>query len=119
MHWVRHVVLTAVTLLAVPSAALAGTLHVDDPDDDGLKGRTLDITSLQIGNRDHAIIIQVSFVRVAFGDLAVYIQARGDRRRDLAVVISRHRARQDADQLITVDGTQRCRGLSVRWDHRR
>lgn len=58
-------------VLVLAGAAQAGTLRVEDPAGDGLKGRALDITTVKLANRDHAIVATISFVRASRGDLFV------------------------------------------------
>jgi hypothetical protein len=104
-------------LLIVTGVAQAETQHVEDPAGNGLKGRALDITTVKVANRDHAIVTKVSFVRAAHGDLYVRFLARGEKRRTMAAVGSIHRARGDKNRLLTIDGVQECKGLRVSWDH--
>lgn len=107
-----------ITVLLLPlAAATAQTISIDDPAGDGLKGRKLDITSVKVANRDHSIVTRVSFVRAAVGDLAIYYGARGDRRTDVARVVSVHRPRGTTNTFETVDGAQPCTRLSVTWNH--
>ena len=111
-------VLTAVLLLTSFAPAHAATLTVTDPAGDGQKGRRLDITSIDVRNRDHAVVTDVAFVRAAAGDLAIYYGARGDSRSDHVLVVSKHRpSRGDVNSVRTVGGTQECDGLKVTWDH--
>jgi hypothetical protein len=107
-------VLAACAVLA-SGPALARTVTVSDPAGDGLQGHRLDITGLKVANRDHAIVTTVSVVRVVHGDVAVYIQARGDRRSAGVVVASFHRARGDKNELLTSQGAQKCAGLGATW----
>ncbi len=111
--------LLSMSLLAFSGAAFAETVRVEDPAGDGLKGRALDITSVKVMNGDHAVVTVVSFVRVARGDLVIFYQARGDRPRDVARVVSRHGIRRDLNTFTTYatgDAQQSCRRLSVTWD---
>ena len=64
------------------------------------------MTSIKVANRDHAIVSTVTFVRAAHGDLGIRYWARGDKRRDMAMVFSKHRARGDNTSLLTIDGEQ-------------
>jgi hypothetical protein len=104
--------------LGLSAPVLADVAAVDDPAGDGLKGRRLDITSLRLSNRDHAIVARVSFVRAAAGDLAVWLQARGTKRKGVALVASVHRPKRgDRSFVRTAQGIQDCPGLHVTWDH--
>ena len=105
-----------VCAVATPVPALAAVVTVSDPAGDGLKGRRLDITSVRLANRDHAIVITATVVRVTHGDLAVYLTARGERRRAFVGVLSKHRARGDSNRLFSAEGTVPCQGLRVTWD---
>ena len=107
----------AASLLVVASGAEAATGRFPDPAGDGLKGRALDITSLRLANRDHAIVATVSFVRATRGDLYVRLLARGESRRTMTGVSTIHRARGDTNRVVTIDGVQECPGLGVAWDH--
>ncbi len=91
-------------------------MRVTDPAGDGLKGHRLDITAVQLANRDHAIVITISVVRVAYGDLGVGIKARGDSTKETAAVTSVHRSGGDTNRLFTIEGDQQCKGLRVRWN---
>ncbi len=104
--------------LGVATPVLADALAVDDPAGDGLKGKKLDITSLRLSNRDHAIVVEVSFVRAAAGDLGIWLHARGTKRNEVALVGSIHRPKRgDRNFVRTADGEQQCKGLRVTWDH--
>lgn len=113
------VALLAPALLASALAAPAdaAVLVIDDPAGNGQKGDALDITAVKVANGAKALVAKVTFVRATHGDLALYLHARGDRRRDVVGVISEHRARQDDNWLLTADGRQECGGLKVVWDH--
>jgi hypothetical protein len=108
------VVLASCALL-VSGSAVGQTVRVSDPAGDGLKGRRLDITAVKMSNRDHAIVVKISVVRVAHGDLGVRMKARGDRG-ETALVASQHRSSGDTNQLFTAAGEQQCNGLRVTWD---
>jgi hypothetical protein len=111
------IIAVAAGLLLPASPALAQSRTFEDPAGDGLHGRALDITSYRVANRDHALVVTVSFVRATRGDLGLWFSARGDRRREQALVFSRHRFRGDDNRLRTIDGDQPCAGLAVAWDH--
>jgi hypothetical protein len=64
----------ALTCFATP--AHAEQIVVSDPAHDGLKGRALDITGFRLANKDRAIVVTISFVRTAFGDLGVLLVDR-------------------------------------------
>lgn len=105
-------------LSAVAAPAQAERIKVKDPEGDTYDGRRLDITGVEVRNRDHAVVTKVSFVQAGRGDLVLLFQARGDSRRDFARVISHHRPKRgDINVLDTADGVQTCDGLRVRWDH--
>lgn len=104
-------------LLMTPGAVNAETEVLQDPAGDGLKEEALDITTLEVANRDHAIVTTVSFVRAARGDLAVWVKARGEGRRTMIGVASIHRAHRDRTILLAIDGEQQCKGLKATWDH--
>ena len=107
-----------VVSLSLAGPALADILAVDDPAGDGLKGKRLDITSLELANRDHAIVAEVSFVRAAAGDLGIWLHARGTKRNEVALIASIHRPKRgDRNFVRTADGVQECKGLRVIWDH--
>jgi hypothetical protein len=112
----RALVLVVVLAGLSAPAAQAETVRADDPAGDGLKGRRLDVTSVQVDNRDHAMVVTVDFVRAAYGDLGIRLATRSDRLRDMAGVFARHWARGDHVELGTVDGTQPCPGLTADWD---
>ncbi|MBD3945593.1 hypothetical protein [Nocardioides ganghwensis] len=103
-------------LLLPASPASSDTHHLSDPAGDGLKGRRLDITGVTVANGKGAIRVDVSFVRVAVGDLGVRIQARGTQARDQVVVFGTHRAAGDRAGLLAEGGRQDCSGLRVDWD---
>lgn len=104
-------------LLVLPaSPTSADTYDLADPAGDGQKGRRLDITAVSIDNGGKAIRVEVSFVRVAIGDLGVRIQARGTRVRDQVLMFASRRAAGDRVELLTAQGRQDCRGLTVEWD---
>ena len=109
-------VLLASSALFVSGSALGQTARVSDPAGDGLKGHRLDITGVKLANRDHAIVVTLSVVRVALGDLAVDIKARGDSAEETTAVSSVHRSGGDTNRFFTIDGEQQCGGLRVRWN---
>ena len=106
---------TASSLVASP--ATAEQVTATDPAGDGAHGQRLDITSIQVKNRDHAIVTVISFARATRGDLGVRFQTRDDRRREWAVVFTRHRFRGDRTSYGQYGELQPCRGLTVVWDH--
>jgi hypothetical protein len=108
-------IVLAVGAVLMSGSAVGQTVGVHDPAGDGLKGRRLDITDVKLANRDHAIVVTISVVRVAHGDLGVRMKARGDRG-ETALVSSLHRSAGDTNQLFTVAGEQPCKGLQVKWD---
>jgi hypothetical protein len=114
LRWVAPVLAACAALTSAP--ALAQTTMVSDPAGDGLQGDRLDITSVTVANRDHAIVTTVSMVRVGHGQLAVWIQAHGDRLRSAVVVATSHRLHGDKTQLLNADGVVECPGLRVSWD---
>ena len=81
------------------------------------RNEKLDITSIKVANRDHAIVSTVTFVRAVRGDLGIRYWARGEKRRDMALVFNKHRPRGDNTSLLTIDGEESCRALTVTWDH--
>lgn len=87
-----------------------------DPAGDGRKGRNLDITSIRVNNGDHAIAAIISVVRVTGGDFGVRYRARGDDRRQMALVYSEGSPGNHTDGLETPEGAQSCKGLRVSWD---
>src|SRR5687768_16981457 len=100
-------VAATVVPLSLAGTALADGLAIDDPAGDGLKGKRLDITSLQVANRDHAIVVEVSFVQAAAGDLGIWLHARGTERNEVALVASVHRPeRGDRNFVRTKEGVQ-------------
>ncbi len=118
MRTVRRLVallLTVVTVL-VSGTSVAQTVSFSDPAGDGLKGAHLDITTIRVANRDHAIAITITFVKVASGDLGVAIKQRGRGPRGEAWVTSLHRAGGDKSRLHTVAGVAHCPGFKVTWD---
>ena len=116
----RLVSVIALLLAAVPAAvagpANAGRTTVSDPVGDGLKGQRLDITSVRVNNRDHAIVTTVAVRRVAAGDFAVVYQARGKKPRKLAAVYSERFPGHHHDSFRTSEGKQPCERLKVTWD---
>ena len=56
-------------------------------------------------------------MRAVRGDLGIRYWARGEKRRDMALVFNKHRPRGDNTSLLTIDGEESCRALTVTWDH--
>jgi hypothetical protein len=110
-------VLLASWVILMSGPAVAQTLTVDDPAGDGLKGSRLDITSVRVSNRDHAIVVKVSVVRLTRGDLAVRLKIRKDGPDLLAGVTSVHRTSGDTNKWFTEAGVQQCEGLRVSWSN--
>jgi hypothetical protein len=108
-------------LLAAGGGARAETLSVHDPvGDDPTDGPVLDITGLEVDNRDHAIVTEVSFVQTGRGFFLVMLKARSKRSTDLMAVSSNHRPRRgDVNRVVTREGIQPCPRLRVRWDDAR
>ena len=112
------------TLSALVTAALltiglaapghAARLDVNDPAGDAEVAR-LDFTDITVRNKDHALAVDVSFVRAAKGFLLIEFK---DRDRNRAFISSHHRPqRGDVNRFGTVGGLQDCAGLRVTWDH--
>ena len=101
----------ALTCLA--TAAQAEHLSGADPAGDGQKGRALDITGFRLANNDRAIVVAISFVRTARGDLGVRLV---DRTGAEVAVFNTHRASGDAVSVWSEDGVQRCPNVRVRWN---
>ena len=110
-------VLVSTSMLVPAAPAVAERVTAPDPAGDGLKGQALDVTSIKVMNRDHAIVTVISFVRAAHGDMGVRFQTRDDRRREWAVVFTRHRAKGDRALYGQYGEVHDCRGLRVTWDH--
>jgi hypothetical protein len=111
-----------VALLIVPIAvawtcfatpAQAEQITVDDPAGDGLKGRALDITGFRLANNDRAIVVAISFVRTAYGDVGLRLV---DRTGAAVVVLNTHRATGDTVTVWSEEGEQRCPNVRVRWN---
>jgi hypothetical protein len=62
------------------------------------------------------IVVRISVVRVALGDLGVGIKARGDSTKETAAVTSAHRSGGDTNRLFAAEGEQQCNGFRVRWN---
>ena len=111
--------IAAVAFLAATS--LAATAHAAqatfiDPAGDGAKGDRLDITAATVRNDDRRIVVTTSYVRVARGDLIVFLKARGIPG-GLRVVSEHRPAGEDRTYLLDRRGDeQECGGLRVTWD---
>jgi hypothetical protein len=106
------------TLLMAPPAGAASQI-ITDPAGDGYKGPRLDITLGALSNKDRVIRVGVEFVKVASGDLIVFLQARGGG--TYRVVSQLDQSGEDSAQsdFLLVPGSQEpvtCAGLKVRWD---
>jgi hypothetical protein len=109
----------ATTVLVAPPAS-AATEIITDPAGDGFKGPRLDITLGSLANKDHALRVGVEFVKVASGDLIIFLQARGGGG-VYRVVSELDQSGEDSAQsdYLLVPGSQSpvaCPGLKVRWD---
>lgn len=104
-------------LLLVTAAAHARMTTTTDEAGDGQHGRALDITSVKLDNREHAIVATIKMVRATRGDLYVFLWARGEAPDQVTRVQSRHRARGNRNTVATIDGTQTCPRLKVTWNH--
>jgi hypothetical protein len=107
-----------VSLQVLASPAWAGEVTVEDAAGDGEKGDRLDMTTAGLSNRDHALVVDVSFVKAAAGDLGVWVKARGAKRRDQVLVASIHRPKAGDRNFVRAAGEEEtCAGLRVAWDH--
>jgi len=105
--------LTAV-LVAAASPAQAQRVTVADAAGDNV-GPGLDITSVSIRNRDHAILATLTFTRDRRSEVIVFVKARGG---PLVGVVSEH-PRQGPDSTFLIGGDENdplCRGLRSVWD---
>jgi len=112
------VAITVGALLSWLPSAHAQSLTLTDPAGDTSRSG-LDITTVKVRNRDHAVIAKVSFVDAVRGDLIVSLTARhgpGVR------IISKHRP-QAGDSTFLLPGSFAkagarlpCRGLTGAWD---
>lgn len=89
---------------------------MSDPSGDGEARKLLDITAVDVRNRDHAIRTTVTFRRAGRGDLIFLVQARGEKRGQWAHIVNRHRPRK-ADETTLAGGPvdPECSGVSVHW----
>lgn len=114
-------VLVALLVLLATGAARAEQITVHDPvGDDPTLGPVLDITRLQVADRDRAIVTKVSFVTAGRGFFMVMLKVRDDTSTEVMAVSSDHRpGRGDVNRVLTTDGVQPCPRLRVAWDHER
>jgi hypothetical protein len=98
-----------VTLLALPAPAQAADVSVTDPAGDAVSGG-LDITNVTFGNRDHAFVVTVSFVRDTPGKVIASIKTRGS----LPVGIAAKHYRHGPDKILLL-GIAPCKGASSTW----
>jgi hypothetical protein len=116
MRRILSALVTAAALLSVGLAApaQADRLDVNDPAGDAEVPR-LDFTDISVRNNDHALVVDISFVRVGKGFLLIDFRDRDGNR---AVITSHHRPqRGDVNEFGTEAGAQECAGLRVAWDH--
>ncbi len=106
---------TALLTVGLAAPAQAARLNVNDPAGDAAVSR-LDFTDIAVRNKDHALIVDISFVRVGGGFLLIEFKDRAGHR---ALISSHHRPqRGDVNRFGTREGgIQDCAGLRVTWDH--
>lgn len=114
--WLLAAVLLTCCAVLASGTAVAQTVSFSDPAGDGLKGTHLDMTSIDVANRDHVIVITISFVKVSHGDLLLSIKQRGQAPSRQAGVTSSHRARGDKNRLYGSTGVEKCKGFKVTWE---
>ena len=106
----------ALLLVAPAAPAQAAGVSFTDPAGDGAAGPRLDIIDGVLRNRDHHIVVDTSYVRVARGDLIVFLQARGTKG-GIRVVSLHHPAGQDDNFILNRAGERKdCAGLRVTWN---
>jgi hypothetical protein len=118
----RRTLLALITATALLSAGLAAPaqaarVNLSDPAGDAPLKR-LDLTDIEVRNQDHALVVNVSFVRASGGFLLIELKDRAGHR---AFISSHHRPqRGDVNSFGTRQGgIQDCAGLQVTWDHAR
>jgi hypothetical protein len=117
--WIVAALALLLASLTNVAPAAAAQRHISDPAGDGEYGPRLDITLVQLQNRDHSILVRISFVRTSYsGSLAVFYLGRGDRYRDMVRVAIGHRRGGDKSRVDTVHGREPCKGLRVTWSDR-
>lgn len=117
MRRILLALITATALLSVGLAAPAQAARVDVSDPAGdAPLRRLDFTDITVRNKDHALVVDLSFVQVSGGFLLIEFKDRDGHR---AAISSHHRPqRGDVNRFGTrKDGVQDCAGLQVTWDH--
>jgi hypothetical protein len=109
------VLLLTLLLVALAAPAEAARIGVNDPAGDAPM-RRLDFTHITVRNTDHALVVDISFVRASRGFLLIEFK---DRAGHLALIRSQHRPqRGDVNEFGTLrGGFQDCPGLRVTWDH--
>ena len=105
----------ALLFVGLAAPAEAARVTVSDPAGDAPL-RRLDFTEITVRNRDHALVIDISFDRVSGGFLLIEFK---DRAGHLALIRSQHRPqRGDINEFATRQGGfQDCAGLQVTWNH--
>jgi hypothetical protein len=114
-RFLTALVLPLTLLLVAPGApAQAARVTVSDPAGDAPL-RRLDFTDITVRNKDHALVVDLSFVQVSRGFLLIEFKDRTGHR---ALIRSLHRPhRGDVNEFGTRrGGFQDCPGLRVTWD---
>lgn len=105
-------------MLTIAAPAHADQVTVTDPAGDAA-GRGLDITTVDVRNRDRAVIAVVGFRRATRGDIIVGVRARGGAG---VRIVNEHRP-QGEDRTYVIRGSLKrgvdedtCPGATTVWD---
>lgn len=107
----------AVLILTLPVAAQAATTSISDPAGDGSQGKRLDVVSATLNNKAKAIKIDVEVVKVAKGDLVVFLKLKGHK---LIRAVSEYRPKQGTLNNFILGGddpkgNRTCPGFTAAW----